>query len=172
MTPGWIEQVGGFAADKVEAIVGNVQEQITGRIDDVHLTGAVEAIIARGTQVSVCDDTAQKRQQMIAFGSEIHSTLTNLKDGSSDASILERIEELTAGDKVKAAMELAKDLDVAALTCVDKSVQMVNLMHEGLDSLPGYVKAAIDCEAGKQVHSKGLEDDFQTESVLKTWIAI
>jgi hypothetical protein len=44
---------------------------------------------------------------MIAFASEIQTTLTNLK-GGSDASILETIKELTDGSKVREAMEIAK----------------------------------------------------------------
>lgn len=183
--PRWLQKVGRFAeriADKVkEEVTEEVSERIgsaTGGSCDLGATasglmakGAQCAAISRET-IAICDATATKRQQMMDFGAEIQATLSKfggkMSDGESsssvDASILETVKELTSGDNIKAAMELAQGLDVAALQCVEKSIQMINLMEEGMDCLPQYIQNMIE---GQAAASEGDDKDDDVGAILK-----
>lgn len=144
-----------------DAIVEQAQEQISEKIGDVDWGDAISSITEKGQQcaiasretIAVCESTATKREQMIAFGSEIQATLSNM----GDASVLETIKKLTAGEKIQEAVELAQGLDTAAMTCVDKSKEMLDLMEDGMESLPPLVKSALE---------KMTDDDDEEEDEL------
>lgn len=151
-------------------LIEQVQEQVSEKISSVDWGDTVEGLKEKGLKcaaasretIEICDATESKREQMIRFASEIQSTLTNLK-GSNDASILETIKELTDGSKIRDAMELAKGLDEAALKCVDKSVEMMDLMEDGMESLPEMVQTALESMAGE---SDDDDDDDDEEKAL------
>ena len=152
-----------FADQFADQVVDKVQEQLEEHVSSVDWTQAVETLATQGTAcatasretVAICDATEEKREQMIAFAAEIQSTLSNFHD----ANALETIRDLTAGDKVRQAMELAKGLDEAALACVDKSTQMMESMEAGMDSLPEVVQLALEKAAGEDSD----EDDEEEE---------
>ena len=96
-------------------MINKVQDQVAEKISAVDWGETIEGLQAKGLEcadasretIEICDATESKREKMIAFASEIQTTLTNL-NGGSDASILETIKELTDGSKVREAMEIAK----------------------------------------------------------------
>ena len=127
MPPRWIKKIG-KAGRKVGRFIDKVTDDISDKIEETLDDGPVRTIVRCSKQVTtisretveICDDAFDKRQEMIAFASEISETLENF----SDAGTLATIKELTAGEKVEAAMELAKGLNDVASDCVEKSVQM------------------------------------------------
>jgi hypothetical protein len=166
--PRWLKKVGKFADKIIDKVTDEVKEEVSERMENVDMgatvavwteKGAKCAVLSRET-VAICDAACTKREQMMEFGSEIQATL--LKFGTTDANILETVKQLTAGDKVKSAMELAEGLDEAALQCVAKSIQIIDLMDEGMDSLPEYVQAAIERQA-----AAGGDDDDNAGAILK-----
>jgi len=83
---------------------------------------------------------------MIEFAEEIQSTLSGMKD--ADASVLETIQQLTDGQRIASAVELAKGLDLTAIRCVEKSIKRIDAMEDGMDNLPEVVQQAIEQAAG------------------------
>jgi len=171
--PRWLKKVGKLANKASDSIVDRVKEKVEENLEGVDLGPAVQKLQAVGSKcqvtaretVEICDSANEKRQQMIDFATEIQSTLSSLQDQEQDASILETIKELTDGDKVKAAMELAQGLDVAALSCVDKSIEMIDTMEDGMDSLPEMMQKAIEKAAES---SEQDDDEEEDEDLLKT----
>jgi hypothetical protein len=92
--------------------------------------------------MEICASTQTKREQMIDFADEILGTLKSMP--GQDASILDTIKNLTSGEKVLAAKELASGLDIAAQDCVKKSIEMIDAMDEGVDSLPQVLQDMIE----------------------------
>ncbi|KAG7368978.1 hypothetical protein IV203_031721 [Nitzschia inconspicua] len=141
------------AANLMESVADKLPDQIGDKLDALKSTDYGQAVgqlkdIAQRTEkaaretVEICSNTHTKREQMIAFADDILSTLKKLPDG--DASVLDTIKDLTDGDKVLAAKELASGLDVAAKSCVDKSLEMMNAMDEGVDKLPKMLQDMIE----------------------------
>lgn len=97
---------------------------------------------------------------MIDFADEILSTLKSLP--GNDASILDTIRELTDGEKVLAAKEVASGLDVAAQDCVKKSIEMIDAMDEGVDSLPQMLQDMIEKEHDEDADK---DDDIDTSII-------
>jgi uncharacterized protein YukE len=133
-------------ADKLPDQVGDRLEALTD-MDFGESVGQLKDIAQRTEKAAretmeICSNTQKKREQMIAFADEILSTLKKLPDG--DASVLDTIKDLTEGEKVLAAKELATGLDVAAKSCVDKSIEMINAMDEGVDKLPQLLQDVIE----------------------------
>lgn len=168
----WLKKLGRLA----DRAGDKIREEITDRLDDVgdwgdSLTGFLGkgqecAVFARET-MEICDATSTKRQQMMDFGAEIQTTLQKFAVGenqTADASLLETIKALTAGDKVKAAMEIAQGLDVAALQCVEKSKQMITVMEEGMDSLPPRIQTLIENHAD---NSNDEEDEGGVKALVE-----
>ena len=183
--PRWLRKVGKLADQLVDELVPeDVQAQVlaAAQLDD--LGGTISTLTTKGREcatlsretMQICDDTAEQRRRVVAFGSEIVETLqqgfTSGDAGSDDAaprdaaSVLETIQQLTAGDRVKAAAELAAGLDQAARQCVDKSVQMTDLMEEGMDSLPPYLQSALEGSGGGDDEDDGDENHEET-GILK-----
>lgn len=81
----------------------------------------------------LCETTQTRGQEMIDFGSEITETLHGFST-KMDADTLETIKDLMDGDRLKSAMDLAKDMDDIALSCVEKSVKMIEIMEETMVS--------------------------------------
>jgi len=165
------KKIGKFADKIFDKIADEVKEHssefdFSGTFSTLSVKGKEVAALSRET-IQICDRAANKREQMTAFSSEIQATLSGFGKGH-DSSILETIKELTAGDKVAAATELASGLDEAALACVEKSTQMMDLMEEGMESLPTPVKNALegyaaDKEAEEETTGilKGIDQDLQ-----------
>ena len=126
------------AQEELQQVAQQVVSSTNSSLQDLQTKGQECATYSREC-IDICESTAEKREQMIAFASEIQSTLTNL-----DASALETIQQLTDGSKVRQAMELAKGLDQAALQCVDKSIQMMDTMEDGMELLPEMVQSALE----------------------------
>lgn len=134
-------------------------QQLVQAVSDVDYGQAVTKLkgIAQRTETAaretreICVSTATKRQDMIAFADEIMSTLQKLPqaDGGGASSLLDTIKELTDGEKVLAAKELASGLDTAAKSCVTKSIEMIDAMDEGVDSLPQVLQDMIEKEDDK-----------------------
>jgi hypothetical protein len=146
MTGKWLKKIG-KAGKKVGKFVDKVTDDLGDKLEDLVDDGPVRSLVRNCQEVAtisretvaICDDTADRRDQMIAFGSEISETLRNFKD----AGTLTTIKELTAGAKVAAAMDLAKGLQEIATACVDKSVRMTTLMETAMDAVPDFVKDAL-----------------------------
>ena len=144
-------------------LLDSVQDSLQGADLGEALTAVQEtaqrcATASRET-MEICDATSSKRDQMIEFASSIQSTLTNL---GQDPSVLETVKELTNGSKVREAMELAKGLDVAAVQCVEKSTEMMDLMEAGMDKLPESVQTMLEKMAGDDD-----EDDDEEEALIE-----
>lgn len=143
----------------------------SGTIDSIKIKGQRCVQLSRET-MEICQQTATKRQQMIDFASEIQTTMSAMTttSGGADASILATICTLTDGSQVKQAMDLAHDVQVVATSCVEKSVEMLDLMEGSVDSLPDPVQTAlksfIDNGSGNDKDEtdsllKGLDDDVR-----------
>lgn len=131
----WIKKVGKFA----DNFVDRVKESTSDRIDNIEEKVNRWSIIGEECRqishetVQICQETQTQRQAMIDFASEIQSTLesgfgssvdgTTAKGvvGSSGASILSTIKDLTDDGKIRAAMSIASGLSDIATKCVDKS---------------------------------------------------
>lgn len=153
----WIKKVGKFA----DNFVDRVKESTSDRIDNIEEKVNRWSIIGEECRqishetVQICQETQTQRQAMIDFASEIQSTLesgfgssvdgTTAKGvvGSSGASILSTIKDLTDDGKIQAAMSIASGLSDIATKCVDKSNQLSELMEEGIDELPRFMKRGI-----------------------------
>jgi hypothetical protein len=148
--------------DQKDDIIGNVTNSITSELGGIDLGPAFKTIQEKGTEcqqvaretMELCETTKEKGDAMVAFGSEIQSTLQTFSSGV-DASALETIKDLTDGDKLKAAMEIAQSMDEIALKCIDKSVKMIDIMEDAIDDLPDPLEKMIEQAAEKQ----GKEED-------------
>ena len=101
----------------------------------------------------LCETTISKARQMVDFGMEIKSTLDDLSGGGGsghsarsviDASRFETIQELISGDKMKAAWNLATEMDDLALNCVNQSIKMIDSIEQGIETLPDIFENRID----------------------------
>jgi hypothetical protein len=160
----WLKKVAKRVKNRVEDVKelvqgeGSLAEKLTEAVSGVDLGPSVRAMQKRGQEcnqvaretMELCETTKTKSDQMVAFGSEIQSTLQSFGSSSMDASALETIRDLTDGEKLAQAMELAKDMDVIALGCADKSVQMIDIMEDAMDDLPDALEKLIDQAADQQ----------------------
>lgn len=148
------------------ALSGDTASTFAALTSNVDLGPAVAAIQERGVNchkvaaetMELCESTQQKSQQMVDFGSEIQKTLQGF-GSTMDASALEMIRDLTDGAKLKQAMEIAKDMDVIALGCIDKSVQMIDIMEDAMDDLPDALEKWIDHAADQQTDEEEKNSD-------------
>lgn len=95
----------------------------------------------------LCETTQTRGQEMIDFGSEIKDTLHGFSS-KMDAETLETIKDLMDGDRLKSAMALAEDMDDIALSCVEKSVRMIEIMEDTMDSVPDVLEGFMNKAAG------------------------
>lgn len=136
--PEWLDNL----KEKAEHRIDDLQESL----DDFHpILGGIkekarECQQAASETMEICNATQEKRQQMIHFASEIVETLTALREAKNPAEILSSIQELTRGERVREAQQLAKGLDKAALGCVEKATTMIELMDNSVSSLPAFIR--------------------------------
>jgi hypothetical protein len=129
--PGWLKNtfnsvVDDFADDLVEQVadaVGNVD--FGPAVSSLKEAGMSANSLAKET-TELCLSTQSKSEQMSSFCDELKDTLTGFDEGGVNAEAFETIQELMSGEKVQSAMALAKDMNVDALKCVEKSVEMVS----------------------------------------------
>jgi hypothetical protein len=148
----FLKRLGKFVDKVADKLPDNVTEQIAAVTSQADYGEAVNQLksIAQRTETAardtmeICTSTQTKRQQMIDFADEIMSTLKSMP--GQDASILDVIKDLTDGDKIMAAKELASGLDVAAISCVENSIEMIDAMDDGVDRLPQVVQNMIEQE--------------------------
>ena len=170
----WLSKVGDKLGDVADSVTDQVVDEVklhASKLGNVNVGPTARKLkeasvechgIAKET-VELCDSMNSKATIMLELGAEIKATLEGFRDGGMDASALATIRDLIAGEKMKTAMALAQDMDDVALECVDKSVQMINVMERGVDSLPDVVQLAMD-EAAKK---GGRDDDPELTSVDK-----
>lgn len=176
----WLRKAGKLAESVSEALPDSVKDKIdvvvqdvvTDKLNDIDLGDTVESFKVSGmecNQISketseLCACTISKSAEMVAFGQDIQATLREFKQGETmDASAFESIRDLVSGDKMKAATALAGEMDNLALTCVDKSIEMITSIERGVDSLPDVMKEGIDAAAKNGAN----EDDPELPSVDK-----
>lgn len=90
-----------------------------------------------------CVNTVAKSNEMLLFSMDIKATIEGFADGM-DASDLKKLNELVTGDKMKAAMSLAGEMDDMALDCVGKAIEMTTKMQNAFGSLPSIVRDKIE----------------------------
>ena len=167
--PGWLSNTLNAVVDEYgDDIVKQVQNQVSthaaSHLDAMGpaVTDLKDAALRSNTlakeTTELCRSTETKSQQMMGFCDDLKETLTGFK-GSVDADAFGTIQELLSGDKVTAAMSLARDMNDHASQCVDKSVEMVTIMETTMDKLPGPLQQAID----QAVKSKVGEDQQSGE---------
>lgn len=165
----WLKKATKLAKKVADKLPGDVGDQVTSMLEGAdygQALGQVKDIAHRTEKAAretreICESTATKRTQMIAFSDDIVKTLQQLPQG--DASLLDTIKEMIDGDKVLAAKELASGLDVAAKSCVDKSIEMIDAMDDGVDSLPQMLQDMIE----KEDDDGGDDDDDIDTSILQ-----
>ena len=154
-------------------ILGKVTGSLGNNLSGMDLGPTVKSIQEKGSQcqvvaretIDLCETTKTKGDQMIAFGSDIQKTLQGFGK-TVDASALETIKDLTDGNKLKSAMELAKGLDQIAVQCIDKSVQMIDLMEGAMDDLPDALEKMIDQAAEHQGKNDTHEEALMSLNTL------
>mmetsp|Transcript_32649 Transcript_32649/g.71636 ORF Transcript_32649/g.71636 Transcript_32649/m.71636 type:complete len:572 (-) Transcript_32649:66-1781(-) len=160
------ERIGRFSAkisssiaDTIELIDDKIDTPIILNIKGIKRAGSACHDAARETSV-LCNSTVSKASEMVEFGLDIKSTLDGLggQDGI-DASTFQIIKDLIDGDKMRAAMSLAGEMDDLALACVDQSVKMIDAMEKGIDELPDILEARVDKRMDKAKEEGGREGD-------------
>ena len=168
----FLGRIGDFVEDRVDD-VKDAYDKVDDFVDEnrpiiININGIRNAgrdchNNARETS-ELCVETVAKAREMVDFGLEIKASLTGMTaGGSSDSntvvqsSALETIKDLIDGDKMKAAMALAGELDGLALKCVDRSVAMIDAMDEAVDALPDIVENRIENKVEKAAE-KGRRD--------------
>ena len=123
--------------------------------------------------MEICETTKQQQQTMIEFTSTIQSSMESLSSSSSSSfeegddnqqqqqqqQMLDKLEticELTDGRKVEEAMELARQVEVAATKCVSKSTQLIETLDDGMESLPPIIVTAMN-------QAFGVDDDDEDD---------
>jgi len=150
----WLEQVFDGAQDILESLDLDCVEDTKNRVREVDG-------LARET-FDFCTDTVAKSTEMISFAMDIKDTLDGFRDGM-DASDLKTVKELIEGDKMKAAMGIAGEIDDIALTCINKSIEMTTKMQEGYDVLPSVVREGVDRFAGEDEDPEDMSLDVEPD---------
>ncbi|CAB9527464.1 expressed unknown protein [Seminavis robusta] len=114
----------------------------------------------------LCETTQQRGNDMIEFGSEITETLHGFST-KMDVETLETIKDLMDGDRLRESMQLAKDMDDIALSCVDKSVRMMEIMEETMDTVPPPIQKMINKMAGND-DAEAIQEKERSMEILST----
>lgn len=114
----------------------------------------------------LCLETKARGKEMVEFGEEITSTLRGFSS-KMDVDTLETIKDLMDGDRLRESMELCKEMDDIALSCVDKSVRMMDIMEDTLDSVPDSLQKVITKAAG-QDDKAAIQEKKRSMEVLST----
>lgn len=160
----FLDNIGNFAGsikektgDVIELIDDNFDKPIIIDIKGIKRAGGECHTTARETS-ELCDETVTKAREMVDFGLEIKSTLDGF-DGGISASTFAIIKDLIDGDKMRAAMSLAGELDDLALACVEKSVAMIEAMERGIDTLPDVIENRVENRMEAAFEEGGKEGD-------------
>jgi len=157
---------GSSSASALQAALGGM-DSLGPTVNAIQERGSQCAQLATET-VDLCQTTQSKSQQMIAFGKDIQSSLEGFSGaGGMDASALETIKDLTDGAKLQEAKSLAQGLDTIAIGCIDKSVQMMDLMEDSMDALPDSVEGMIEDYAKQLDADNGDTDEAQAQASLR-----
>lgn len=150
--------------NKVEATLGSLSLDDLGPVV-TKLKSTADTCHQRAQETNeICQRTSSQRQEMIDFAQEIQSTLSNVKD----ASVMDTIQQLTDGKRIASAIQLAKGLDETALQCVDKSIEMIDALEEGVDALPPVLQQAMDHAASDDGFPDEDGDGIPDHELLKT----
>jgi phage host-nuclease inhibitor protein Gam len=158
-----------------DVVIGNggdgEQATIAGeQFSDEQSTGVLESArkcyqLSKET-VELCQTTVLKGQRLVEFGADIRDTLASVsKDMNADA--LSTIKELITGSKVQEAKSLAMDMDSMALECVQKSMDMVTALEEGVDALPDWIERYVEKKAEEMAQDQSPEQRELLENVTK-----
>ena len=93
---------------------------------------------------TLCDTTVTKARQMVEFGMAMNQTLLDVDEGGLSANKFATIQGLCSGDKLKSAWKLATELDDLAIQCVNQSVEMIDSIEKGIETLPDIFEDRID----------------------------
>jgi hypothetical protein len=157
--PEWFDNI----KDDVLERIDDIQENL----DDFHpILGGIkekaqECQQAAADTIEICRATQESRDQMIHFASEIVNNLTSLRGAKNAADILSAIQELTRGERVREAQQLAKGLGEAALGCVAKAKTMVELMDNSVSSLPEFIRKRLQPEEPEEALLGDLDKDIE-----------
>ena len=167
------ERIGRFSArisesikDTIELIDDKVDKPIILNIKGIKRAGSQCHEAARETS-TLCNSTVAKARDMVEFGLDIKSTLDDLggREGGIDASTFATIQDLMDGDKIKAAMKLAGEMDELALKCVDQSVKMIDAIEVGIDELPDILEKRVDKRMDKAKEEGSREGDPELPNI-------
>jgi hypothetical protein len=161
-----VEKVGDAIEDVLEDGVDLVKNgKCYQTVSKIQESGKECYQLARDTS-ELCHTTLSRGQEMIDFGSEITSTLRGFSM-KMDVETLETIKDLMDGDRLRESMKLAKDMDDIALSCVDKSVRMMEIMEDAMDAVPDPIQRMITKAAGRDdIASR--KNQEKTREVLST----
>lgn len=112
-----------------------------------------------GIAVETVELRDTKTADMMSLVAKIRATLEGFSEGGIDASALAAIQDLIAGDKMKAAMALELEWTI---WCVSQSVKMIDVLERGMDSLPDIAKVGLK-EASKR--GDQVNDDLKLTNV-------
>lgn len=178
MTGRWIKKVAKFA----DSIVDRVKESASEKIDNIEEKVNRWSDIGKQCRqishetVQICQETQIQRQAMIDFASDIKSTLEagfgNDDDiveddrglGENGAAILSTIKDLTDGHKVREAMNIATGLNDITTKFIEKSNDLSDLMDQGIEELPRFMKTAITNKS-RDINETRDDQDGADESV-------
>lgn len=142
----WLSQIGKLAQQAGEAAISQVAEELVE--DDSTLSKMAELATqcheSALQTMEVCDSTNDQRQRVIGMATEIQTTLTSLREGGQDASVLKTIQSLTEPSRMQEAADLARTLEGAATKCVKQSTTMIDNIEDGMDALPPMVQKVIE----------------------------
>lgn len=160
---------------------GNLQDKFH---DFIEMTKKCR-IISQET-IDLCQQTEQQHDRMIQFTEEIKSTFmssglvvneeTSNKEATEAATtepstpdndndsnnndILKIIKDLTDGDKVKEAMEIAKGIRDIAEKCINQSTELSTLMGQGIDTLlPDWIQKMMPSDDDDDKNNDDDDDD-------------
>lgn len=164
------EDVGGAIEDVAETVL----DAGIDLVDDGQCYQTVAALHKNGKEcyqlatdtTELCTSTATRGDEMIEFGEEITGTLRGFST-KMDTDTLETIKDLMDGDRLRESMQLCQEMDDIALSCVDKSVRMVEIMEETLDVVPDPIQKMITKMAGKD-DAETLQEKERSMEVLST----
>jgi len=164
---GYWKRMGRRFNEKIDKIVDTVEDTIDDAsdfaesINNIKSTGRKVLRCADATH-EMCETTQAKGDQMVEFGRGIQESLNSFDKSNMTASAIETIRDLTDGDKLKEAMEIAKGMDDIAIGCATKSVEMIDILDEAVAALPDRFEAYVGRQARRKFEE---EDDVEQEAL-------
>lgn len=84
----------------------------------------------------ICAQTTSKASKLVGLGLEMKAAVDGLSDGKIGAQDVAAVATLVGSDKVGMALSLATEMDDLALSCARKSVNMIDAIDAGIETLP------------------------------------